>query len=206
VGVRASSKLVEWGLEMKLHGLMGVAAAAAMLVSFGAPAHAAKILPATTPSCADTDVSPTASACAGFVAGNQTGGSPAMVLIQQNELASLGFTWDGSTYAAGGADNQGSLGGATTVNFAVPLDGVTFIGIHFGKGSNPGFNEGGDTAWYKFDFAGPTSSINLNLNSSSGIVVYSTSPVPEPATWGTMLLGFGALGAMMRRSRRLAVA
>lgn len=28
--------------------------------------------------------------------------------------------------------------------------------------------------------------------------------VPEPATWGLMLLGFGGLGAMLRRSRRLA--
>ena len=29
-----------------------------------------------------------------------------------------------------------------------------------------------------------------------------TSPVPEPATWAMMLLGFGAIGLMMRRRRR----
>jgi hypothetical protein len=28
--------------------------------------------------------------------------------------------------------------------------------------------------------------------------------VPEPATWGLMLVGFGGLGALMRRGRRLA--
>lgn len=38
----------------------------------------------------------------------------------------------------------------------------------------------------------------------SDIVVTQTGAVPEPATWGLMLMGFGALGAMLRRSRRLA--
>jgi hypothetical protein len=28
------------------------------------------------------------------------------------------------------------------------------------------------------------------------------SAVPEPATWAAMLLGFGAIGAGLRRSRR----
>ena len=28
------------------------------------------------------------------------------------------------------------------------------------------------------------------------------SPVPEPATWAMMLLGFGAVGYAMRRRRR----
>jgi hypothetical protein len=40
---------------------------------------------------------------------------------------------------------------------------------------------------------------------STGITV--TPPgVPEPATWGLMLVGFGGLGAMMRRRRSLALA
>lgn len=30
----------------------------------------------------------------------------------------------------------------------------------------------------------------------------SSDPVPEPATWGLMLLGFGGLGVMARRARR----
>ena len=30
----------------------------------------------------------------------------------------------------------------------------------------------------------------------------SSAPVPEPATWGLMLLGFGSLGLMARRARR----
>jgi hypothetical protein len=30
----------------------------------------------------------------------------------------------------------------------------------------------------------------------------SVSAVPEPATWGVMLVGFGGLGVAMRSSRR----
>jgi hypothetical protein len=32
------------------------------------------------------------------------------------------------------------------------------------------------------------------------------APTPEPATWGLMLVGFGGLGAMMRRRRAMALA
>ncbi len=34
---------------------------------------------------------------------------------------------------------------------------------------------------------------------------YSLSPVPEPATWGMMVIGFGVMGAAMRRRQRVAV-
>jgi hypothetical protein len=36
----------------------------------------------------------------------------------------------------------------------------------------------------------------------SGAAALELGGVPEPATWATMLVGFGGLGAMMRRSRR----
>ncbi len=34
----------------------------------------------------------------------------------------------------------------------------------------------------------------------------TTSPVPEPATWGLMIVGFGLMGAALRSSRRRALA
>ena len=34
------------------------------------------------------------------------------------------------------------------------------------------------------------------------IVVAASAPVPEPATWAMMLLGFGAIGRVLRRGRR----
>lgn len=41
---------------------------------------------------------------------------------------------------------------------------------------------------------------------NAGAVFTSVSSVPEPATWATMLVGFGAVGAMLRRhARRFAI-
>jgi len=33
----------------------------------------------------------------------------------------------------------------------------------------------------------------------AGITTNATTPVPEPATWAMMLIGFGAVGVMLRR-------
>jgi len=41
---------------------------------------------------------------------------------------------------------------------------------------------------------------------SGSTLTYTPPPVPEPATWAMMLLGFGAIGASMRLRRRRAVA
>ena len=56
-----------------------------------------------------------------------------------------------------------------------------------------------DDAFYN-DFASSTG--GLQSASAIGDFGFSISAVPEPATWGTMLLGFGLAGTMMRRSRR----
>ena len=39
----------------------------------------------------------------------------------------------------------------------------------------------------------------------SGTLTFSASDVPEAATWGMMLAGFGMVGAAMRRQRKVAV-
>lgn len=46
---------------------------------------------------------------------------------------------------------------------------------------------------------------NLTLNTTAGSTTYnfqSAPAVPEPSTWATMLLGFGAIGGAMRRRRK----
>jgi len=52
--------------------------------------------------------------------------------------------------------------------------------------------------------------VNGNLANGPGNASYSATlniaPVPEPATWAMMLLGFGAIGVAMRRRRRPALA
>jgi hypothetical protein len=40
------------------------------------------------------------------------------------------------------------------------------------------------------------------VNGSGSAVGDPVPAVPEPATWGMMLLGFGAIGASMRRKRK----
>jgi len=46
----------------------------------------------------------------------------------------------------------------------------------------------------------------IGSNGNTGVVGATTftGGVPEPATWGMMLVGFGGLGAMMRRRRAMA--
>lgn len=38
--------------------------------------------------------------------------------------------------------------------------------------------------------------------SYSGTATFTAAPIPEPATWGMMIAGFGALGFAMRRQRK----
>ena len=150
--------------------------------------------------CALTDISPTALACA-TVSGNALGGDNAKIQAQINALAALGFTWDGDWQAI--IDNGmklSNLNGDTTLDFGVTLMGISFVGIHFGGGRG-----GGETDFYKFDAGTGLETITLNRPSSSGAVLYDTetsTPVPEPVSWALMLGGFGAIGGLMRARRR----
>jgi hypothetical protein len=43
---------------------------------------------------------------------------------------------------------------------------------------------------------------NTNTGVASGTLTITSNPVPEPGTWAMMLLGFGAAGYSVRRSRK----
>ena len=155
--------------------------------------------------CATTDVTG-ASACQGYVTGNifDNGGTdPATVTTM---LGNLGFDASGIDFGAL-YSNTGlklsNLNGATSLSFsgAPQLFGDTFIGIHWGGGQG-----GGQSAIYKLDLTTPLNMLTIigqNPGGSSNAVLFSTTPfnggVPEPATWALMILGFGAVGGMMRR-------
>ncbi len=182
--------------------LMGAGFAVALGVSTPAAASIA---------CSNTDISPTASACAGFYPGNVINGKPENDATLTSALAALGFTYTGDSNGI----EQVDAGGSKTVDFATLLFGQTIIGVHFGNGvGSPGrptnaAGDGDDTAFYLFD-AGTVGldTFLLAFNASSTVTLFQTgSPppppsVPEPATWAMMLMGFGAAGTALRRSRR----
>jgi hypothetical protein len=56
---------------------------------------------------------------------------------------------------------------------------------------------------YRFTFAGQAPPQGGVV---SGNLTFQIVPVPEPATWGMMLVGFAGIGFAMRRSRRPALA
>ena len=171
--------------------------AAAMVVA--APAYAVN----TT--CAVTDIDPTAQACS-TVAGNALGGSPDKIAAQTAALAAIGFTWDGN-WDALDPEFKLDTNGSTTLDWGVTLYGITYIGVHFGNAGG-GNQDGGFTGFYRFDADGGLDTVGLNLQGSSGAVLYHTGEppaVPEPVSWAMMLGGFGMIGGVMRARRRTEV-
>lgn len=169
--------------------------------------------------CLLTDISPAASACTGFFAGNLLSGSARDRAAQTSGLSNLGFAWNGNFSQV---TKINSLGGKTNVNFATAdqnplttLYGNTWVGLHFGRGAGLG---GDVTGFWRFN-AGSTGLTSFLLNiskGSSGAVLYSTqmaptpsptppfSVVPEPGTWAMLIAGFGLVGATARRRRSAA--
>jgi hypothetical protein len=88
------------------------------------------------------------------------------------------------TWAGGHVNIAGPIGlqaGTNTLTFsyaALPSDG----------GAHAGWQDMGDEGW-------GVENVLVSRSDAGG--------VPEPATWGLMLMGFGGLGAMLRRSRSL---
>ena len=170
---------------------------------------------------AGTDLSIAAISCSGFYSGNLL--NNADTAAQVTGLGQIGFVWDGNFTALDGAGMKQDISG-TQLDleslFGTMVYGVTVIGIHFGGGGPNGVGNG--TAFYKFD-AGTdgTKILALNYPGSSGIALYSTghapivppldpppppeddtSAVPEPASWLTMIGGFGLIGGALRRRKR----
>jgi hypothetical protein len=82
------------------------------------------------------------------------------------------------------------VAGSNTLTFgydALPYDG----------GQHAGWQDMGDEGWSAHDIL-VTQSLHATQDVGPG--------VPEPATWGLMILGFAGLGAMLRRQRAAATA
>ena len=199
------------GFFMRRSILAIMAAASAVAVSTPAVAGKSTVqtLPAVTHPCDLGLTTPDAMDCAGYYPGNLVNGSPADIQNQIDAIASLDgdFEWDGD-WASVEATKQLTLGGPddNQLSFGQTLFGLTIIGAHFGNVAGPAGNV---SVFWLFDFGTEGADfVTLdNVQGFSNAVLYTTGnppAVPEPATWAMMLLGFGAAGTAMRRSRRTA--
>lgn len=149
--------------------------------------------------------------------GQLTSGSYAFGIGQTTTLA---FLLSGNQRFLPGIDRADvalNFGSGLTGTWGYSIDGnVTDMGrfdstqltnIYTLMGSDP-FRD--MTVFFTPDSAGTVSfSIASGANNGTGAVLdnlslsiaSSTPVVPEPATWGMMLLGFGAIGAAVRRGR-----
>lgn len=145
----------------------------------------------TTPSC--TLIGPTSVTvedCVGFIDGNLINHSAPDDAAQAAAVLALGGgVWSGVWV------EKGDFTGSSTITFATQMVGETIIGFHMGGGKN--YNE--STAFYRFDAGAGLYSITTNAVGLSDAALYSTSPVPEPATYGMLLAGLGLLGMARRR-------
>lgn len=175
---------------------LSLAAAVSTLAFAAMPAQAALVTNGTA--CANTDISPTASNCTGFYDGNLLNEGGTHIQDQKDALSVLSFNWDGKF---SNVEKISGLGGSKNVDFTALMNGTTFLGFHFGNGVG---SPGKGTAFYKLD-ASNVDKLTLAYNASSDAVLYSTGAVPEPATWGMMILGLGAIGGVMRRRNQQSV-
>jgi hypothetical protein len=120
----------------------------------------------------------------------------------------LGATWLYVAAAAGSESAQFDFG--TGVN-ALGFGGVV-VGDFDSYTQEIATTVGASyTLGFLFNSAAPRNANELRVTSNADLAAVSPAggggnSVPEPATWGLMLLGFGTVGATLRRGRRQGLA
>lgn len=80
------------------------------------------------------------------------------------------------------------------------MAGSTLVASNSGSGGTGSLTSGlTPNTWYTFQYSGTLATAG---NVSGPASLYAVAAVPEPATWGLMLLGFGGMGLALRRRRR----
>ncbi len=183
-----------------------IAIGALSAIAMAAPATATTNVPvigaSNTCDTAPPDTTPTATACVGYFDGQVLDQADSSTIAAA--LSALGVSYSGQF-----ADYQTltGLGGSVNLTAFGILTGVQTIGIHFGNATGQDNALGNVTAFYQIDFGSTGSILQLNVPGSSSATLFtSVAPVPEPATWAMMLVGFAGIGVSMRRRRRVPLA
>lgn len=112
-------------------------------------------------------------------------------------------TSTGFTFMTGGLNSSGCDGSGNFFCFAKSgyiLPSSSSVSLNFSVTSNTAGSWNSSnyvTPDFKIDWTGSKNNYDLV---SLGIPVHA--PLPEPATWAMMLLGFGGIGMAVRRSRK----
>lgn len=182
---------------MKTIGLLGTAA---LLTAIAAPASAASVVTTNCISVAD------AAGClfSGNINGNGNAANVNSYLHSQNSYNAIRNPDIALTLITGtDAGNFGTFGsftGAGTASGTWNLPGwnVQYIAVK----ASPGFvlyqTSGSSGNWDTFDIP-----FNNNPHAISHLMFFGERAVavPEPGAWALLILGFGALGATLRRRR-----
>jgi hypothetical protein len=116
-------------------------------------------------------------------------------------FAPLGSTFD--NISDNGADhlainwNGGHVDAYVPLELAAGSNTLTFEydALPSNNGQNAGWQDMGDEGWSAHDVVVTQNPIILDQRPPGG--------VPEPATWGLMIVGFAGAGSLLRRQRRL---
>lgn len=215
---RVHRQNVIWKDKVSMRNLL-VSTIVASAAFIAMPAQAATVLPA----CSGSDISATPAlsgsfSCKGFYKGNLLNQSSAGTVVPLLNQLLGSNVYSTNSFQFGSFLTISPLNGAKTVDFTTnpfntKLNGMTLIGVHYGAGSgspsdvagNTRSDKSDSTAFYYFDAGKGLDKLNLNFGASSNLTLFSTQPmgaVPEPATWAMMIVGLGAVGAMLRYRRR----
>ena len=186
---------------------LALAMTAVAACAFGSVANAAPVITTITPTT-PTDNDAIGSATNSSIisgtptcAGAGSGGFACSFTSVFNFTTPVGYNLASATISSNYTDSQF----AQDINFTTAdLNGSAFTfnpngQFEFGSVGNVALNTGGTNALTVNGLAGRTA---LGANASfSGVLSFAAaqSPVPEPATWAMMLVGFGAVGFGMRR-------
>ena len=116
-------------------------------------------------------------------------------------LAKLGYDGPTVTYRGlPGSAILGSLHGSRTVNFPGAFNGTVYVGVQYEDEKG---GAGRSMTIYKIA-ASDLDRITLNRKAGTAVVLAAVpARLPEAATWGMLLVGFGAVGFAVRKAKAL---